>query len=319
MRRVRVAFAMAAAHVPAPRTEALGGAPGLSALAVVKLPALMERSAGTASVAIALVDGPVATGHPDLSGASIRAVGGGPEAVCAVHHSSACDHGTFVAGILAAKRGSRAPAICPLCSLLVRPIFREATSNGRLPTATPDEVADAIVESVRAGARILNLSAATGQPSTRTERRLSEALDYAARVGVVVVAAAGNQATLGSSAITRHPWVIPVVAYDRRGRPIGTSNLGSSIGRRGLGAPGEAIESLGPEGGIQIGGGTSSAAAFVTGAIGLLSSLYPTASATALRRAVAGGEPRRSVTPPLFNAEAALESMERMFGTSGLG
>ena len=309
-----------AAHIPAPRTGAVGrDALGRTALAIVKLPGLMERSAGAASVPIALVDGPVATDHPDLSEASIRAVGGGPEAVCTVHQSSACDHGTFVAGILAAKRGSRAPAICPRCTLLARPIFHEAANKGRLPTATPNEVADAIVDAVRAGARILNLSAATGEPSTRTERRLSEALDYAARSGVVVVAAAGNQATLGSSAITRHPWVIPVVAYDRRGQPMGASNLGSSIGRRGLGAPGHAIESLGPEGGMRIGGGTSSAAAFVTGAIGLLSSLYPKASATALRRAVAGGGPRRTVTPPLLNAEAALEAMERMFGTPGLG
>ena len=310
---------MAAAHVPAPRTEALGGAPGLSALALVKLPALIERSAGTASVHIALLDGPIATSHPDLAEANLRAVGGGPEAVCTVHQSSACDHGTFVAGILAAKRGSRAPAICPRCTLLVRPIFREVTNDGRLPTATPNEVADAIVESVGAGARILNLSAATGEPSARTERRLSEALDYAARIGVVVVAAAGNQATLGSSAITRHPWVIPVVAYDRRGWPMGASNLGSSIGRRGLGAPGEGVNSLGREAGMRMGGGTSSSAAFVTGAIGLLSSLYPKASATALRTAVAGGGPRRAVIPPLLNAEAALEAMERMFGTPGLG
>ena len=49
-----------------------------------------------------------------------------------------------------------------------------------------------------------------------------------------MVAAAGNQGTLGSSAITRHPWVIPVVACDLRGRPMNESNLGSSIGRRGL-------------------------------------------------------------------------------------
>ena len=306
---------MEAAERLARRTDGAGRDP----LALVKLPALMERSAGKASVSIALLDGPVATSHPDLSEARIRAVRAGPEAVCMVHHSSACDHGTFVAGILAAKRGSHAPAICPRCTLLARPIFHETSRNGRLPTATPNEVADAIVDSVRAGARILNLSAATGEPSTRTERGLSEALDYAARIGVVVVAAAGNQATLGSSAITRHPWVIPVVAYDRRGRPMGASNLGSSVGRRGLGAPGEAIESLGAEGGMRMGGGTSSAAAFVTGAIGLLSSLYPKASATALRTAVAGAGPRRAVTPPLLNSEAALEAMERMFGTLGPG
>jgi hypothetical protein len=35
-------------------------------------------------------------------------------------------HGTFIVGILCAKRSSDAPAFCPSCILLVRPIFAEA-------------------------------------------------------------------------------------------------------------------------------------------------------------------------------------------------
>ncbi len=305
--------------VAAPRvgSRADDGALGASALALVNLQRLMARSSGGARVRVALLDGPVSASHPDLAGAELHAVDRYSDAVCTRDRSGACAHGTFIAGILAAKRQSRAPGICPDCPLLVRPIFRETTSNGRIPTATPDEVARAITESVAAGAQVLNLSAATGEPSTRTERALQEALDYAARRGVVVVAAAGNQATLGSSVITRHPWVIPVVAYDRRGRPMTASNLGTSVGRRGLGAPGEGIESLGPEGGTRMGGGTSSAAAFVTGATALLFSIYPEASATTLKWAITNGGSRRSVTPPLLNADAALEAMERTFGWRG--
>ena len=67
--------------------------------------------------------------------------------------------------------------------------------------------------------------------------------------------------------ITRHPWVIPVVGYNARGRPLNDSTLGSSIGRGGIGAPGDVIESIGPEASVRVGGGTSVAAAFVTGAI----------------------------------------------------
>ncbi len=59
--------------------------------------------------------------------------------------------------------------------------------------------------------RVLNVSAALAQPSLKSERALEEALDQAKR-GVIVIAAVGNQGTLGSTAITRHPWVIPVVA-----------------------------------------------------------------------------------------------------------
>lgn len=267
----------------------------------------MARTAGRADVVIGLVDGPVAAGHADLRGARIRDAGGPLDVRCALVEGPACAHGTFVAGILAATRASRAPAICPGCTLLVRPIFREVSDA--IPSADPDDLAASLIDCVRAGARVLNLSVSTGEPSVTAERGLEQALDYAARRGVLVVAAAGNQGMLGGSSITRHPAVVPVVATDRRGRPTGGSNLGGSIGRHGLGAPGDAIESLDPQGGTCLRGGTSSAAPFVTGTIALLWSLFPQASATQLRAAVAGGRPRRAVTPPLLNAEAAMTTM----------
>jgi subtilisin family serine protease len=131
---------------------------------------------------------------------------------------------------------------------------------------------------------------------------------------VLVVAAAGNQGVLGSSPITRHPWVLPVVAYGRAGRPMAYSNLGGSIGLRGVGAPGEAIEILNPGGGTRTGGGTSAAAAVVTGVLALLASLVPQAGAPALRSALTGGGRRRTVTPPPLDAGAALERLERIYG-----
>src|SRR5262249_15452964 len=149
---------------------------------------------------------------------NIREIPGKLSGTCAQASSAACLHGTFVAGILCGKRGSAAPAICPNCTLLVRPIFAETTpGNGQMPSATPEDLAVAIVETIDVGARVINLSAALAQPSSKGERESQEALDYAARRGVIAVAAAGNQGTLGSSAITRHPWVIPVTACDLRG------------------------------------------------------------------------------------------------------
>ena len=99
------------------------------------------------------------------------------------------------------------------------------------------------------------------------------------RRGAIVVAAAGNQGALGGFAITRHPWVIPVTACDNRGMPISESNLGGSIGRRGLAAPGDAVTSLSAAGQVLTFGGTSVAAPFVTGAIALLWSEFRGASA----------------------------------------
>ena len=67
------------------------------------------------------------------------------------------------------------------------------------------------------------------------------------------------------------------------------SNLGASIGRRGLGAPGEAVTSLVQGGSATLDGGTSAATAFVTGAIALLLSEYPSVSARAVREALLRG------------------------------
>jgi subtilisin family serine protease len=205
----------------------------------------MARASGKPEISIGLIDGPVAIHHPDLTSENVHAVQGRLSGMCTDAGNAACTHGTFIAGVLLARRGSVAPAICPGCILLVRPIFAEAASDvEQMPSASAGDLAEAIVDVIDAGARIINLSAALQGPSPRGERSLQEALDYALRRGVVVVAAAGNQGAVGSSAITRHPWVIPVVAYDLRGRPMVSSNIGSSIGRCGLGAPGEAIKSL---------------------------------------------------------------------------
>jgi subtilisin family serine protease len=281
-------------------------------LDMVKLSTLMERSIGRAETRIGLIDGPVAMDHPGLATEMIREFPSGLSGRCARTESAACGHGTLVAGILSGKRGSAAPAICPGCTLLVRAIFPEGNSqNGQMPSATPGELAAAIVDCTAAGARVINLSLALEQPSAWGERDLDEALDHAVRRGVIIVAAAGNQGTVGSTAITRHPWVIPVVACDLRGRPTSNSNLGRSIGRRGLSAPGEGITSLGASGELVRSGGTSVSAPFVTGAIALLWSEFPSATAAQLKLAISqlSVSRRATVVPPLLDAEAAYQSL----------
>jgi subtilisin family serine protease len=281
-------------------------------LDLVKLTQLMERTPGAPGIKIGLIDGPVVIDHPNLATENIREMPGNFAGTCALSSSTACRHGTFIAGILLAKRGSAAPAICPGCTLLVRPIFRETNSgNGHLPSATPQELASAICETIEAGARILNLSAALVQPSIKGEGELRSALDYAAQRAVIVVAAAGNQRVVGSSVITRHPWVIPIAGCDLQGRPQSQSNLGSSIGKRGLLAPAEEVTSLGSEGEPVSFGGTSVAAPFVTGAFALLWSEFLVASAAELLLAMRGTRrpSRVGIVPPLLDAWSAHQVM----------
>jgi subtilisin family serine protease len=286
----------------------------MTPLDLVGLIPLMNRTSGSPDVTIGLIDGPVAMNHPELANQHVREIPGNRSGTCTQANSTACLHGTFVAGMLSAKRETVAPAICPNCTLLVRPIFVETTAaTGEMLSATPEELAQAILDCIDAGARVLNVSAAIARPSSKSERTLEEVLDHAARRGAIVVAAAGNQGALGSTAITRHPWVIPVAAYDLQGRPMGQSNLGSSIGRRGVGAPGHRITSLGTEGKPLTLGGTSAAAPFVTGTVALLWSEFPAASATDVKFGITRSRTlrRNTVVPPLLNAWAAYQTMRR--------
>jgi len=280
-----------------------------TAIELVKLRPLMERTSGRAEILIGLIDGPVAMDLPELASGSLHEVRGDTAAACSRASSAACAHGTFVAGMLAAQRGSAAAAICPGCSLVIRPIFREVEPHDEVPSASAHELARAIDEVLSAGVRLINLSAALAQPSPVHERELEGVLNSAARRGVMVVAAAGNQGALGSTAITRHPWVIPVAACDYQGRLTRESNLGSSIGRRGLRAPGEGIVSLAAEGGMRTFGGTSAATPFVTGTIALLLSRFPSAAAAEVQYAVleSATGARGTVVPRLLNAWAAHE------------
>lgn len=289
-------------------------------LELVELPALMEISSGQPEVVVGLLDGPVEIDHPDLNNESIRSIGRDSLVGQAGMTGFAAAHGTFVAGILSAKRGSGAPGICPDCTLLVRPIFEDASQvQGRLPRATVDGLIAAISEVVDRGARIINLSATLDRLSEKQKQVLIELLDHALRRGIIVVAAAGNQGVVGSSVITRHPAVIPVVAYDLNRRPIGLSNFSSTIGRRGLGGPGAGVSSLGESSRGAMAGGTSVAAPFVTGAAALVWSEFPEASAREVIGALrdSGATHRHSIVPPLMDAWAAYQITARSRGRSG--
>ncbi|MEU9083467.1 S8/S53 family peptidase [Streptomyces sp. NPDC048357] len=288
----------------------IGRGPGVDPLGLVALPRLMARTAGRRITRIGLIDGQVQTDHPGLADAHVEFLAP-HEGSETAPDDAASGHATAVAGILVARRGSGAPAICPGATLVVRPIF-PSTSLPCGATAPPAVLASAIADMADADARILNLSLTLTPHTHDVDHAVQRALDYAARRGLIVVAAAGNLGTLGGSVITRHRSVIPVVAYDLQGRPAGASNLGPSIGRRGVGATGAGIMSLATDGSLRPFGGTSAAAALVTGTLSLLWSEFPQASPAELMLAVTQSPSqspsrRTSVVPPLVNAWRAYE------------
>ena len=207
----------------------------------------MSLTEGRPEIGIALIDGPVNTNLPEFASSSIKDLAPGSSGKCDRVDSIACMHGTLVAGVLVGSRGSTTPAICPGCTLLVRPIFGEMSKDGRgVPVSSPEGLAAAIIEVVNAGARIVNLSCGLSRCSARGERSLCDALDFAATRGVIVIAAAGNQARVGGSCITKNPWVIPVISIDGSGRPSDESNLSASIGQGDWRLPGKTSRAWAP-------------------------------------------------------------------------
>jgi subtilisin family serine protease len=295
----------------------------------IKLHSLMSISTGSPKIVIGVIDGPVDLNHHAFQGSNIKTIKDSDLAACKRASSIACIHGTFVTGMLTGKRGLSAPAICPSCEIILRPIFSDeiidinnnnnnnnvTINNIGFPTSTPEELSNAIIETIDAGARIINLSIGLSSSSVIVYSKLSEAYDYALLHGVIIVIAAGNQGNIGSTSLLNHRWIIPVTSCDEHGRLTVDSNFGPTIAKQGLLAPGINITSTSPNGKYIQMGGTSFATPFVTGTIALLWSIFPKATAADIVYSIIKGASHSrtsTIIPPLLNAKQALKVLESM-------
>jgi subtilisin family serine protease len=269
----------------------------------------MSISGGDINTKIGLIDGPVDFRHPALRGSNIRTLKGSQRSACENAGDLACVHGTFIAGILGAKRGFSAPAICPDCEVILNPLFgKDLSSKGKIPSASPKEMAHAILETVDAGAKIINLSLGMSSNTLQINDEIQQAYDYALRKDIIVIAASGNQGDIGSISLINNQWIIPVASCDEINKFHPMSNFGRSIGNRGIMAPGVNIKSAYPGGTYSYLSGTSFAAPFVTGTVALLWSLFKRFSARSIKYALTmdlTNNPRRSILPKMLNAENA--------------
>src|SRR5215204_7321460 len=120
-------------------------------LAHTRLLPLMNISNGSPDITIGIIDGPVDLNHPAFRESKIKTVRASQQVACKNASDMACIHGTFVTGILCAKRGLPAPAICPNCEFVVYPIFSEIkkedskskqSSDFLLPSATLEDLSN---------------------------------------------------------------------------------------------------------------------------------------------------------------------------------
>ena len=201
-------------------------------------------------------------------------------------------HGTFVAGIIAASTSNTAGmsgTFFDAAHVKILPVkVLNASGNG-----SDDQVANGVIYSADNGARVINLS--LGQ-NVKSET-LRQAVNYALKKGVAVVAAAGNDSGQPVFFPAAFPNVIAVSAVDATDQVTDYSNWG----RVDLSAPGgtginywscsspstnkQAIWSLcNAASGIRDGDGTSFSTPMVAAAAAMLLAQDPARATTDLYR-----------------------------------
>jgi hypothetical protein len=97
----------------------------MNPLDLVNLKPLIEFTAANPDIKIGLIDGHVAITHPDISSENIREIPEKKSGSWSKKDSDTCQHGTYGAGFLSAKRISSVPTIYPDWTIL-RPNFLES-------------------------------------------------------------------------------------------------------------------------------------------------------------------------------------------------
>ncbi|MCH2214054.1 MAG: S8 family serine peptidase [Flavobacteriales bacterium] len=198
------------------------------------------------------------------------------------------DHGTHVAGIIAAKRsnGEGIDGIAPNAKIMTLRAIPSGDERDK-------DVAYAIRYAVDNGARIINMS--FGKPFSPQLNLVNEAIQYAIKNNVLLVHAAGNDSadndkvknypdgTLGKKRSAKAFLTIAASSYSSTASFLPEfSNFGENS--VDFAAPGVEIRSLKPENGVKSQSGTSMAAPVVSGVAALVLGLEPDLKAQKVKK-----------------------------------
>jgi minor extracellular protease Epr len=204
------------------------------------------------SVKIAILDSGINKHHPELAGISFQEKDFLEEALLNTKTTDELNHGTPIAGIIAAK-GERFKGIANNVELYDVRVL-DSKGNGK-----SKDVINAINWCIEEKVDLINISFGFNTGSSELEKAVNKAL----KSNIIIVASAGNQMGMKTDFPARYAGVISVNSLNKE---IQVSNI-SSQGKIDFSAPGEEVLSISSNGGYELYTGSSFATAFVTGSI----------------------------------------------------
>ncbi len=262
-----------------PRTYSLSKRTDDQSRKAIYLPEAHNYTQGSSKVIIAVLDTGIETTHRELDHAMlpgmdfVNIIDGAEDFIgdylgIDSDPSDAVGHGTHIAGIIAAKGLGMPKGVSPRCKILpVRVLAAMQQGEKRVGAGVIPNIDAGIKYAVDKGANIINMSLGVIHEGGGLPHR--EIIDYATRKGVTLVAASGNDGQEKLYYPGAYDSVIAVGAVGRDAPVAAFSTYGRQVS---IVAPGEGIYSTFLNGEYAFSSGTSHAAPFVSGGIGLLKS-----------------------------------------------
>ncbi len=227
-------------------------------LTKIEAPAAWDTTTGSSNVVVAVLDTGVLASHPDISG---KVLAGYNFVSNNTNTTDDNGHGTAVAGFTSASTNNGVGMAAVSWANSVLPV-KVLGADG---SGTYSGISNGITWAADKGARIINLSLG----GTSSSRTLQDAVNYAWKKNVILIAAAGNNGNNTAVYPAACTNVVAVSATNSSdGRPS-WSNYGSYVD---VSAPGVSVLSLSGASGYANWNGTSFSSPVTSGVVALMAS-----------------------------------------------